>query len=880
LVYQALKAEGLEYKGLGTGSGDVRTKRRGWQIGRVGSVEAYNTQYVEAEFEVLSGAFMQLETRETLDHIKELTDITSNLKARADQQNLNKFYEKLAADIRKQWQVKGLNGPFPTAAQIPGDRGLDPLYLDKLALANVLNELGTMAAKGQLTPGPQWSDVIDYLADQKGDAANAPMAEQSRLFDFLNHLVKENVAGAKQAKESIDYIRKHVRSIQSYLGDEFATPRDFKPEGYTEWKPAPGKNWHKAFSISDRLASAVLAGEEVLDESNSDKIHQILARGRDIVWIIPTGVAKTLDGFDKTVDPGDLSQYSRKSMNMWKRWTLMNPFRFIKYNLNNLSGDLDICFAFNYKIVTKYLWGSVVDLAKEYRGKTVPARVLDELETAHSLGVLDSGWSFVELSNVAGSLSAMDRMEALKGNKPNFIKRGWHRLQDFTRFRENMLRLAAFRFFRDEIAKGVSTYGASNAKEIDAIQDPDRRAAKLARELLGDYGNLSHAGQFIRSHMLPYYAWMEINAPRYVRLMRNLKHEGRRGTARLAAIFGKNIAWKSTKLGAKMAGFFIMTNLWNAAFFADEEDELGEAQREQLHLILGRRDDGSIISIRLQGAFSDALSYFGAEDIASDIRGLKLGKRSMWDVTKESLLATPKKIILAIRPDVKGLGEIISGRSWYPDPFNPRPIRDRLEYIARTFSLNTVYDWVTGKPKRGANVGEKLANDLLALGLYSADPGEMAYYSVLGLVDDYRKGQGKEQPAVVPTDKSNAMYYYKQALKYGDLKAAEKYLKKYLTPLSEGGLGGTYKGLEASIKRSHPLGGIAKKDWTAFTQTLSPKDRQTLAYGIKWYDQTYLGAGASAAKMGAAGGTRPATGAKGSGLSQQDALEMMRQQIK
>jgi hypothetical protein len=147
-------------------------------------------------------------------------------------------------------------------------------------------------------------------------------------------------------------------------------------------------------------------------------------------------------------------------------------------------------------------------------------------------------------------------------------------------------------------------------------------------------------------------------------------------------------------------------------------------------------------------------------------------------------------------------------------------------------------------------------------------------------VGDYQKKRGKQKPDIIPTDKSNAMYYYKQALKYGDLKAAEKYLKKYLTPINEGGFGGTYKGLKESIKRAHPLDGIAQKDRSEFMKTLSPKERQTLAYGIKWYDQTYLGAGASAAKMGAAGGMKPATGAKGSGMSQQEALEMMRQQIK
>ena len=70
--------------------------------------------------------------------------------------------------------------------------------------------------------------------------------------------------------------------------------------------------------------------------------------------------------------------------------------------------------------------------------------------------------------------------------------------------------------------------------------------------------------------MIPFYSWMEINAPRYVRLMKNLKHEGDPNWT-AARVVGVG-TWKSTKLGLKIAGFAALVTLWNATFFEDEED--------------------------------------------------------------------------------------------------------------------------------------------------------------------------------------------------------------------------------------------------------------------------------------------------------------------
>ena len=358
----------------------------------------------------------------------------------------------------------------------------------------------------------------------------------------------------------------------------------------------------------------------------------------------------------------------------------------------------------------------------------------------------------------------------------------------------------------------------------------------MARELVGDYGNITHSGQWIRRHLLPFYAWMEVNAPRYVRLIRNTRHEGQgaKKIGRALPLLSAKLGWTGTKLAVKATAIYTLVNLWNRAFFPDEEDELGESQRRQMHIIFGRRDDGSIISLRFQGALSDALAWFGGEDIQHDIADLVKGKVSAGAYAKETALAPVIKVISAVRPDVKVGAETLSGMSYWPDPFNPRPIYDKLEHVTRLFSLNGAYGWLTGKPKRGDTTGERLLNDLLVLGFYNSDPGEQAYYDIKSKTFDFIADTGVERPSRTATNRGTALYYYKRALKYGDLKAAEKYLDQYLK------LGGTSTGVTRSLKRSAPLGSLAKKDHNKFLMTLNESEKERYRLALRWYNDSYI----------------------------------------
>ena len=179
------------------------------------------------------------------------------------------------------------------------------------------------------------------------------------------------------------------------------------------------------------------------------------------------------------------------------------------------------------------------------------------------------------------------------------------------------------------------------------------------------------------------------------------------------------------------------------------------------------------------------------------------------------------------------LFETLTEQSLYPDPFTPRPVRDTTEHILQTFSLENLYRLAAGKPGRGKTMAQHMLADIKSLLVYDSDPGEQAYYDTRKTIFDWLDKKSIERPSGKPTKRSNALYYYRQALKFGDFKAAERYLKKYYS------LGGTSRTLRGSIKRAHPLASIPVKDRFRFRQSLGPQQVKRLRLALDWYDRTY-----------------------------------------
>ena len=686
----------MQFKDSGiTGGGGVRPRWRGWKKGRVGSSKDYNTQYVEAEFEVVSQALENIKRRQTLERVEAIADVSKALKIQAKRQGV------------KDWK-----------------------------------ELG--------------------------------------------------------------------------------------PEDYVEWQPEEGSAWFKANSITENILDELISGAK---EFEATDVKSVIAKGRKRRSIfIPERLAMTLDELGRPKIESKPSMVSKFLGGTWKIWTLLNPMRVVKYFTNNMSGDLDISLAyspidkFGRPKILKEVNSAYKELLQFHKSKRAVSK---EFATALDKGITSSGITVQDIPDITSN----NLFKAISGGKdtPNLVARYWRGVKEFNTFRENILRLAAFKHFRKEIARGEKPFGVSKASEIEALYKdknitPDDIAAKLSRELIGDYGNLTVAGQWMREQMVPFYSWMEINAPRYVRLMKNLPHEGRsRGKA--GAI---KLGFSGTRLMAKAAILSGLVNIWNHTMFPEEEARLGDVHRRQLHIIVGNRSDGTVRTIRFQGALSDALSWLGAEDLPSDIRDVAEGRSTIGEKAEEALLAPVQKLVSASRPIVKTLGEALLGRSLYPDITNPRVIRDPFQHVARTFSVDAVYNFAVGKPTRG------LSNEVSKLLFYDSDPGEAAYNSIRTIAFKWLDKHDIGSSGFIPSKKANAIYYYKMALKYGDEQAANKFLREYVK------LGGDLESMNKSVVRSAPLGFMTKWQQDLFLMNLSKQDEEVANRAYEWYVKTFM----------------------------------------
>jgi hypothetical protein len=366
------------------------------------------------------------------------------------------------------------------------------------------------------------------------------------------------------------------------------------------------------------------------------------------------------------------------------------------------------------------------------------------------------------------------------------------------------------------------------------VSDPADRAALLARELVGDYGDISVFGARMRRYVMPFWSWPEMNTKRYFRLTANaFRVSAARGLA-TGGLMGAGIAARSAvALSIRMGLVYALISLWNDWLHGDDEKKLDDQQRHQLHLILGHDSKGQVYTLRMQGALSDVLDELGFSDTAEAFKNWEDGKGSF----SEILTATPKAIINRVGPGnwnplyMEPIQLALREKLW-PDMFNPRTIHDRERDVAQTFSLENEYDWAASKPSQG------YGRSWLQSFAYQRDPGEMAYNNTRDLIGQWMKEkEGLDIGRSNISPRSEALRDYKMALRFGDVDAAHKALEDYAK------YDGTKRGFKESIKAAAPLHPLPKRDRRAFVESLTDDQRQQLIDAQLFYEQVYLGRG-------------------------------------
>ena len=623
------------------------------------------------------------------------------------------------------------------------------------------------------------------------------------------------------------------------LGKYYKKWQDVIPEGYRAWQADKGLAYYVGNSLTDRAMNLVMESlsdpefseisTDILEEISDGIRQQLMVAGKKPFMVLPDGVASTLDNLRPPDQRDMVNAIFKKPLGAWKQWVLMNPRRVFKYNLNNLSGDLDAVIAGNPKVLNKAV-EAFKELAAVYKGGEPTQRYKDAVE----MGVMQSGLTMQEIPEI-NDIENFQRLQSkIRGEKgiKVALRKAWTTSKGLTQFRENILRYAAYISYLERLNSGETVesigYGAAKPSMVDGQETSMDKAAILARGLVGDYGAVSHYGRGIREKLIPFYSWMEVNTGRYNRLISNAYKQGiKEGLSATGTIGVMKGARISAYLALRMGMFYMAVGLFNNLFHGDEEDDLDALSQKQLHLTLGSDDDGNIYTLRMQGALSDYLAWIGFSDVLSAAKEVEQGRGTYTDALSNVAKAPINKVVNGLTPLLKAPLEWAMERSIYPDVFNSRKVTDSNRNLARLMSAENEYDWLTGKPSRG--YAESWMNSVA----YRKNIGEIAYYDIKQKVRNWNKARGREFDGFFTSKRSEALRNYKISKRYGDKKSEKKYLKE-LQDLKIYG-----KDLVKSIQKSSPLGALSKKDRIEFMQTLSAKDKKLFEKAKKWYYNTY-----------------------------------------
>ena len=174
------------------------------------------------------------------------------------------------------------------------------------------------------------------------------------------------------------------------------------------------------------------------------------------------------------------------------------------------------------------------------------------------------------------------------------------------------------------------------------------------------------------------------------------------------------------------------------------------------------------------------------------------------------------------------------GKEFFPDPSNPKTMRDKWEYVFNQVGFKDEYKALTGKPIIEGSYSKQKRSIIFS----SVLPGDAAFWDIYDIQDAYYQRYNKGQSMTTwqnqssnEAKKANAVYYYKLALKMEDKESAEKYLKEYVF------YGGTKKTFESSMRSMQPLYWMSKADKKKLLEEMTEKEKETYDRAMEFYKE-------------------------------------------
>jgi hypothetical protein len=812
--------------------------RRGYYKKREGSLRDISANYIQAMGEVRALQLQDIEIMKTLKELKDNYDLSGSLKREAFVDNEARYMDILQ---------DALGNP------LDAEKEFNKLNKNQ---AIAMSRLVKLAKQDNLPEG-KYGALVNALAEI-GSVEELPDDMRPMLNRYLSWLAglkksDETDAAVMTARTYFKYTARKKETIKAALGKDYETWRDLVPEGYVEWHPFQNRMVFSVNTVAENLINAAL--EQGLNELSIpvDELQKrFVMGGWRQTWVIPKELAQTLDKLGTPIEHTALGKITRAFTSWWKRWVLHSPPMVLKYNIRNITGDADAVMAGNpgtflytpraFKELSNVFLagkdpdGELAEFMK--RGGSIGARHIQELGDETTIK------EFKRL--MAKGEGALTRL----GRAPLKLNDAYWRLtQAVSDFRENMLRYAAYLSYLEQMQKDPDglpgNWGMSKRGEVLANRDIRDRAYKLSNELLGAYDQVSETGKMLRETLIPFYSWMEVNARRYAQFFANGMSDGGGGgkPPRVGGVaggmdegggrgvFGHILrapvyAWRfsRTLFMASLFGLAVMAH--NRLWHGEEEDDLSPDVKGRPHIVLGRDAEGRVIYFDRIGATADLLDWFSLDTAHQDFRDIMNGQMTFGDYAKKITQAPVNKLVNGLTPFIKVPAEMISGKQFFPDAFNPRTIREMSVYVASTVGLTPEWIALTGRPSAGY-----LKTRAMGLFSYSQDPQQAAYYWIQDRKRQFQERVlGTEWSGASYSPRSMALFHFKQAVKYNDYEAKKRYMLEYQR------LGGTVKGLNRSLDSMSPMAGLSEVDKDKFLKWLTPEDKSYLRNAYRYYE--------------------------------------------
>ncbi len=786
---------------------------RGFLKRRAGTTLPINANYLQAEFEVLA----QMDYDIALAQVVRLLDHEYNqqpaLKKLAKQLN----DKALRAMIAKE-QVGSPDGKSVTEKQLKGFKQKIGYHMRALR-----EDLGI--GEGEQISLPQ----IARLAQ-----------------DF-------EAEGNSHARGVLKWISKRRQWMKGKLGDKFVTWEQIIPPDMMAWQPREGNVFYMADTIPHQLAQQLQEG--MLEQVGivKEQLRQVLAMGGPREqFVLPREIVDQLSSMEKA-QSSVVSQAWGTMLKYWKVGKLIGPHSVIKYNMRNLTGDSDGLFAGNPRAfrkapqAMKELWPLFFSDAahtgelKEWfnRGGFASTLQVQEMGDLNELKLfrvsLEREWK--------GGL----------GKVPLKIwNKYWKSMRLATDYRETILRYAAYLDYVERMQGTPDgnpvNFGASIPETVMALPDIRDRAWKLSNELLGAYDRISVTGQALRRYWIPFWSWKEVNFTRYKQLTKNAfkdQHtvkaltrlglvgakKGAMGTAKFLAPIPLGFSPKAVFGFALRASFlYAMLAIWNNLFHPEEEKDLKGKIKESPHIIFGRDEEGRVWYFYGVGALGDLLSWVGGNTLLAHVQDFMHDRMTLPEMLSEMAKAPVNVIAQGLSPFVKLMPELIEGRRWFPDVFERRPIRDRIQHVVDSLTpFGLEWRMASGTPMDPGLSAKGLGRQFA----YVEDPGWAAYANWNDIEDRWRVRFGK--PGFIGytrTAKSEALALWRYALILKDEKAAARYKAQYEK------LGGNLKHMKSSLYNLVPMKGFKVEEREKVLKSLDAHQREILKKAERfWMNQ-------------------------------------------